>query len=196
MACCGLGPTFEAACQLNAGANDTILVTGLGPVGLGAIICCTFRGSRVIGVSRNQYRRELALQIGAEAVADPSLPGIIEKILDLTNGKGVDKVIECTGDATHQQLAIKTAKRKGQVAFIGESNALTLDVSNDLLRKGLTLHGIWHWNINNYQQLTDTIRASKQKIQKIITHTFALENVEEAFRVQLTANCGKVILRP
>ena len=196
MACCGLGPAFDAAHQLNAGAKDTILVTGLGPVGLGAVICCTLRGSHVIGVSRNEYRRELALQIGAESVADPDSPGIIEKILELTNGKGVDKVIECTGDASYQQLAIKTATRKGHVAFIGESQALTLDVSNDLLRKGLKLHGIWHWNINNYHQMIDTIRASKQKIRKLITHTFSLENVEEAFRVQLTANCGKVILRP
>lgn len=196
MACCGLGPAFEAAVQLNAGANDTILVTGLGPVGLGAVICSTFRGSHVIGVSRNEYRRELALQIGAEAVVDPASPDIIEKILDLTNGKGVDKVIECTGDATHQKLAIKAAKRKGHVAFIGESQSLTLDVSNDLLRKGLTLHGIWHWNINNYQQMIENIRASRQKIRKLITHIFSLENVEEAFRVQLTANCGKIILRP
>ena len=196
MACCGLGPTFEAAHLMNAGSNDTILVTGLGPVGLGAVISCTFRGSSVIGVSRNEYRRELALQIGAKAVADPSSPDIFEKILDLTNGRGVDKVIECTGVATYQHLAIKAVRRKGHVAFIGESQALTLDVSNDLLRKGLTLHGIWHWNINNYQQMIDTIRASKQKIRKLITHTFSLDNVEEAFMVQLKANCGKVILTP
>jgi L-iditol 2-dehydrogenase len=176
--------------------DDKVLITGLGPVGLGAVIESTYRGAKVIGVSRNEYRRSLAMQLGAAITLDPTDPETDEKILQLTNGKGVDKVIECTGEASHYQLAFTSVKQKGQIAFIGESSGITFNISKYILRKGLTLHGIWHWNLNDTQQMIDTIRASKEKISKLITHVFPLDKIEDALNLQLTANCGKVILRP
>lgn len=196
MACCGLGPALGAGKAMNINKNDTVLVTGLGPVGLGAVIYCTSQGARVIGISRNSYRRSLATDLGAEITFDPSASDVPEKILKLTNGKGVDMGIECTGENIHQQLAFTTVKRKGQIAFIGESSSFTFNVSRDLLRKGLTLHGIWHWNLNHADEMIALIRNSKEKIHKLITHTFPLEKVEDAFRLQLSGQCGKVILRP
>jgi L-iditol 2-dehydrogenase len=196
MACCGLGPALGAGNAMNIRRDDKVLITGLGPVGLGAVIDSTYRGARVIGISRNEYRRSLAMNLGAEITFDPTDPDINEKILQRTNGKGVDKVIECTGEAIHQQLAFISVKQKGQIAFIGESSGFTFNISKYLLRKGLTLHGIWHWNLNDSQQMIDTIRGSKEKISQLITHIFPLEKIEEAIKLQLTANCGKVILRP
>ena len=49
MACCGLGPTFGAMEQMQVNSLDTVMVTGLGPVGLGGIINAHYRGARVIG---------------------------------------------------------------------------------------------------------------------------------------------------
>jgi L-iditol 2-dehydrogenase len=196
MACCGLGPAFGAATTMAIDAGDTVLVTGLGPVGLGAIICSAYRGARVIAAGRNNYRRSLASQLGAELVIDPDDPEFREKILAVTNGKGVGKVIECAGEESYQSLAIMSAKRKGQVAFIGESGAFTIDVSKDLLRKGLTLHGIWHWNLKHSEEIIKLIRVSKEKLNILITHRFPLHKIEEAFQLQLTADCGKIILQP
>ena len=105
-------------------------------------------------------------------------------------------MIECTGDQFYQQMALSLVKRKGQIAFIGESPSFTFDLSTYLLRKGLTFHGIWHWNINYANDMIELIRRSKDKIGKLITHIFPMEKAEEAFRLQLTGNCGKVILRP
>jgi L-iditol 2-dehydrogenase len=196
MACCGLGPAFGAAKTMNVNAGDTVLVTGLGPVGLGAIIACTHRHAKVIGATRNEYRQSLAVQLGAALIIDPSSPHAIEKIMQFTDGKGADKVIECSGQELYQQLAINSVRRKGQVAFIGESSAFPFNISRDILRKGISLHGIWHWNLNDTDEMIDLIRTSKQKISKLITHIFPLEKIEEAFELQLTGHCGKVILRP
>ena len=66
MACCALGPSFGAACTLNLKPSDTLLVTGLGPVGLGAVTVGKFFGARVIGVDVQKWRREKAREIGAE----------------------------------------------------------------------------------------------------------------------------------
>ena len=62
MACCGLGPSFGGMQQTRVDSFDTVLVTGLGPVGLGAVVNAIFRGARIIGVESNSYRADLALQ--------------------------------------------------------------------------------------------------------------------------------------
>ena len=190
MACCGFGPAFAAGKTMNINAEDTVLITGLGPVGLGAVISSKFRGAKVIGCTRNEFRRKLALELGADAVIDPS------QINLATEGNGVNKVIECSGDSFYQQLALKTVKRKGEIAFIGESSELSINISKDLLRKGLTLHGIWHWNLNDTPEMINLIGSSKEKISKFITHKFPLAEIEEAFKIQQSGQCGKIILRP
>jgi threonine dehydrogenase-like Zn-dependent dehydrogenase len=82
------------------------------------------------------------------------------------------------------------------VAFVGESGDLTLQVSNDLIRNGLSLHGSWHWNLQHTDRVLETIRKAGALIDQVITHTYPLDRVEEAFRMQLSGQCGKVILHP
>ncbi len=196
MACCGLGASFGGIHTMGAGSFDTVLITGLGPVGLGAVINCVVRGSRVIGVARNSFRAELARKLGAEEVLDPDDPHCIDRIRDLTEGKGADKSVDCSGGEEYQKICIAGTRRKGQVAFVGESGDLTLRVSDDLIRNGLTLHGAWHWNLQDTALLMDTISRSAQLIDKLITHTYPLEQVEDAFKLQITGRSGKVLLHP
>lgn len=73
MACCGLGPTFGAMQRINVNALNTIMITGLGPVGLGGVINGTYRGTRVIGVDSNKYRTQKALELGAEPSSIPPM---------------------------------------------------------------------------------------------------------------------------
>ena len=69
-------------------------------------------------------------------------------------------------------------------------------VSDDMIRKGLTLHGVWHWNLPDAPQMMQLIRESGDKLAKQITHTFPMSQVREAWELQLTGNCGKIILKP
>ena len=85
LACCGIGPSFGAFESLGLGAFDTVLITGLGPAGLGAVINARFRGARVIGVESVTYRAERARQMGA-IVLDPRDDTILDRIKDLTVG--------------------------------------------------------------------------------------------------------------
>jgi threonine dehydrogenase-like Zn-dependent dehydrogenase len=91
---------------------------------------------------------------------------------------------------------IDAARRRGQVAFVGEAGDLTIRVSNDLIRKGLTLHGSWHWNLGDTARLLQVIRATRAKIAKLITHKFPLARVQDAWELQTTGQCGKVLLYP
>ena len=196
MACCGLGASFGAVKLLNVNSSDTVLITGLGPVGLGAIINCVALGAKVIGVARNAYRADLARELGASNILDPFDPECIMQIRDLTSSLGADKSIECSGVEMYQRICIDGTRRKGHVGFVGESNELRLNISDDLIRKGLTVSGSWHWNLKDAGQMMTTIENSKDLISKLITHRFSLNQVEEAFNIQVGGKCGKVLLHP
>lgn len=196
MACCGLGPTFGAMQLMQVDAFDTLLITGMGPVGLGGVINGVYRGARVIAVEGHPYRANLARELGAETVIDPADPDALDRIRALTGGVGVDKAIDCSGAAAAQRLLIDAARCKGEVAFVGQAGELTIHVSRDMISKGLRLHGAWHYNLADTPRLMQVIRASGALLERLITHTFPMSRTQEAFELQMTGNCGKVILDP
>lgn len=196
MACCGLGPTFGAMQRMDVRAFDTVLITGLGPVGLGGVINARYRGARVIGVESQPFRARLAHELGAEAVFDPRDEKIVERIMKLTDGRGVDKAVDCSGAAAAHRLMLDATRRRGDVAFVGEGGDLTVRVSTDFIRSGITAHGSWHFKRTEAHQLMQVIRAAPEQLDKLITHRFPLDKVKEAWELQLTGDCGKVMLLP
>ena len=196
MACCGLGPTFGAMQMMNVNAFDTVVITGMGPVGLGGIINAVHRGARVIAVSRNPYRARLARELGAEAVVNPEDKDALKQLMDLTEGVGFDKGVECAGVPERMRLLVDGVRRKGQIAFIGEAGDFTLKISNDMIRKGLTLYGAWHYNLGDIPRMMKIISDTLEKLDKLITHTYPMSRVEEAFKLQMGGQCGKIVLHP
>ena len=177
MACCGLGPTFGAMERMKVDAFDTLLITGMGPVGLGGVINGRYRGARVIAVEPHPFRRKLAGELGAHEVLDPSDREIREAVMDLTGGRGVDKAIDCSGTAGAQRLLIDTVKARGRVSFVGEGGELTIKVSADMIRKGIELIGNWHYNLTAYPRLMKVIRSSLEKLDTfIIPHVSSLRS--------------------
>ncbi|MBD3180663.1 zinc-binding dehydrogenase [Candidatus Poribacteria bacterium] len=196
MALCGLGPTFGAMQQMNVNALDTVMITGLGPVGLGGVINGTYLGARVIGVESHPYRANLARELGAEEVLDPNDEKILDRIMELTDGVGIDKAVDCSGASQAHRLMVDAARRKGQATFVGEGGEFPLAASRDMIRKGLVLRGNWHYNLGTYPKLMKVIRESGDKLDKFITHSFPMGDVQKAWELQVTGNCGKVILYP
>jgi threonine dehydrogenase-like Zn-dependent dehydrogenase len=115
LACCGLGPSFGAFDLMGLSAFDTVLVTGLGPVGIGAVINARYRGTRVIAVDALPYRANLARELGAIEVIDPRDPDAVRKIKDLCGGIGPDCALDCSGVVAAHRLCIDAVRRKGQV---------------------------------------------------------------------------------
>lgn len=197
MACCGLGPTFGAMQRMGTDRFDTILITGMGAVGLGGVINGVYRGARVIAVEGHPYRAKLAKELGAAEVVDPKdTAAAAKRIIDLTGGTGPDCGIDCSGVAAAQRLLIDTVKRRGQVAFVGEAGELTIKVSDDMIRKSLTVFGSWHFNLADAHRIMEVIRGSRNLLDKVITHTFPMAKVQDAWELQTRGECGKVMLHP
>jgi L-iditol 2-dehydrogenase len=195
LACCGLGASFGAMQLMAVNAFTTILITGAGPVGLGAVVNARFRGARVIVVESIPYRTEKALALGAEAVLDPADPAILETVLALTS-IGVDCALDCSGTVAAQRLCIDATRRKGKVAFVGECHDdLKLQISPDMIRKGLTLMGSWHYNLADFGKLMQVIQRSPL-IDRLITHRFPMSRIQDAFDCSISRQSGKIILDP
>ncbi|MCQ6558628.1 zinc-dependent alcohol dehydrogenase [Paenibacillus mendelii] len=198
LACCALGPSHGAYTRMNVSAFDTVLITGLGPVGLGAVLTAKYRGARVIGVEMNDYRADLARRLGADHIIDPRDGDAAAQIKALTNGKGADCGMDCSGVVSAHRLLIDTVRRRGQIAFVGESYHETpLHISSDMLRKGLTLIGSWHYNLNVFPNIMKMIRnTSESQLDCLVTHTFPMSRIQEAFEVSASGQCGKIIVKP
>ncbi len=193
MLCCGLGPAYGALDRMQVNEQDTLLITGMGPVGLGGVINAKYLGAQVIAVSANSYRSNLAIKLGADHVVVPGKTAL-EEIMDLTAGRGVSAAIDCAGAAEAQRLIIDATARNGKVAFVGESGNLDIKISDDMIRNGLTLYGIWHYNYSGIPKLFELVRKEQKKIDTLITHRFNLYEVEAAWKLQMTRQCGKVLL--
>jgi len=196
LACCALGPSFGAFQSLGASIFDTILITGLGPVGLGAVVNAKYLGARVIAVDTNPYRIQLAKELGADVVLDPTDPDIQSLIRNLCNGRGPDGAVECSGAPAAHRLCIDVVRRKGWVTFVGESHTETpIVISRDLIRKGLRLVGSWHYNLNDFSKVMQVIQHSTV-IDKLITHVFPMSQIQEAFETSASQLNAKILIKP
>ena len=193
MACCGLGPSFGAMQNMNVQSGETILITGLGPVGLGGVINGVHRGAKVIGVDSNPYRQRLAMELGAVAIIDPAHPDALQQVKDLTAGRGADRAMDCTAVPAAQKFAIQATRRRGHVTFVGWGGHIEMD---NMVPDGLTLQGSWHYNLRDTPKILRLIRDSAHLIDKQITHRFPMSRIQDAWELQLTGQCGKVIVRP
>ena len=194
---CALGPAYDALKQLGMRAGVTIVVTGLGPVGLGAVALATWKGARVFGVDPVAWRRERALALGAEAVFDADERNLLTILREKTAGGYPSLGLDCSGAADAERLLIDLAGVRGRVAFVGENNdTLPVSPSRDLIRKGLTLVGCWHMNLNDAPELIEFLTDAPDKTDLLVSHTFGFSGVQEAFDTFASRESAKVILLP
>src|SRR5260370_1411833 len=130
---------YGALKRLDVSGRDTLAVFGQGPVGLSATQLGCAMGARVIAVDLAAERRRLAKEFGAETVIDPRETDPAAALRELTHGEGVEAALDCTGNPEARVAAVRSACTWGRVCFVGEGNTTTFDISQDLIRKQLTI---------------------------------------------------------
>ena len=196
MANCALGPGFGAMKRMGLGRLETVLITGAGPVGLGTVVVARCLGARVIVAESVAHRAALARELGAEEVVDPTDPDAARQIRDLAGGDGVDCACECAGCVPAERLCLDAVRRRGRIAFVGECNDdLPIRVGNDMLRKGLTIHGSWNYNLGDVPAVFRIIQETPG-IERLTTHVLPMSRIQEALELCATHETGKVMLHP
>ncbi len=191
---CGTGTAFGALRRMHLAGGQTLAVFGQGPVGISATLLGAKMGARVIAVEANAERLALAKQYGAEAVVDSSKDDAEKVLKEMTRGEGVDLAIDCSGVAAARLAAVRAAKTWGTVCFVGEGGEVTLDVSRDLLRKQLTLVGSWTFSAMGQAECARFVVDNRIKLDRIFTHRWKLDQVDEAYRLFDTQSSGKGVI--
>jgi threonine dehydrogenase-like Zn-dependent dehydrogenase len=196
LALCALGPSFGAFDRMGLSVFDRLLITGAGPVGLGAVVNAKYLQARVVVVEANPYRVEKAYALGADLVVDPADEEALLKVRNWAGGEGVDVALDCSGVVAAQRFCIEATRRRGLVGFVGEcSDPLHIKVSPDMLRKGLTIHGSWHYNLTLVPKILDVIQNSAG-VSGLVSHEFPMSQIQHAFEVSASQQNAKIILKP
>lgn len=185
-------------------ANNTVLITGCGPIGLMTIALAKMSGARkVFATEINQYRRDLALKMGADLVLNPHQDDVSAAIKKETLiDSGIDVYFEMSGDALALQQGFQTIRSGGQAVLLGLANEPVLfDFANDLIAKGITVHGVigrtmYKTWIQAQKLLDSQLTVKPIDLKPIITHHFFIDEFEQAMKVAIDRDCGKVIIYP
>src|SRR5438093_1192515 len=188
---CGTGTAYWALKRIDVSGRDTIAIFGQGPVGLSATMLGKAMGARVLAVDLAAERRQLATELGADAVIDPRAVDPVSALRELTRGEGVEAALDCTGNPEARVAAVRSACTWGRVCFVGEGNTTTFDVSQDLIRKQLTILASWTFSAVGQEECARFIADRRIPLQKLLTHRFKLEAAAEAYRLFDTQTTGK-----
>ncbi len=178
-----IGTQFSAQKRLGVSGTDTVAIFGIGPMGGAGVMVAKARGARVIAVDVLESRLAMASALGADEVLDSTADPVVARLRELTHGEGPDVAIDCSGNPAAQNAALDATRRFGSVAFVGESRQTTINPSDQVLRKLLTVIGGWYFAAWEYPEITKFIGDHKLPVEQLVTHRFAIDDAAEAFRM-------------
>ncbi len=190
---------YTGAMNANIKPGSTVVVFGLGPVGVFALQTAKLYGpSRILAVDRVPERLARAAALGAEPI-DASDGQAVAKILDATKGRGVDSAIEAVGaDATITD-AILSVAAGGTISVIGVNMNMEFPYPMPLaFMKRLTLKAALVSVPATWDHLVPLIANGKLQPEEVFTHRLPLSQAAEGYRIFDKREDGvlKVLLDP
>lgn len=188
---CGTGTAYGALKRLDLAGDETIVIFGQGPVGLSATQLAKAMGARVIALDISGERRTLAHKFGADHVLDPMGNDVVTAVRDLTGGEGAHKSLDCSSNPEARASAVRCLRAWGVSCFVGEGGEVTLNVSQDLLRRQVSLVGSWTFSKNLQADCAAFVAERRIDVDALFTHEYRLDQAEEAYRLFDTQTTGK-----
>jgi len=178
---------ISAAESADMQIGDTVAVFAQGPIGLCATAGAKLKGaSLIIAVESDPVRAEMAKRMGADVVLDFAHKDVIKEIKGMTGGRGVDVAIEALGTQGTFENALKVLRPGGTLSSLGVySGKLTL--SGEAFSAGLGDHKIvttlCPGGKERMRRLIEMVRHGRLDLTPLITHTFPLERITEAYEL-------------
>lgn len=176
--------------QINAG--DTVLLLGTGGVSVFALQFAVMQGARVIMTSSSDEKLARARKLGAwQTVNYRDNPSWDDIAVAVTNGRGVDHVVETGGGGTLAQ-SISAVRVGGSIGLIGVLSGGQIDPTS-IMRKSIRLQGIYVGSRAMFERMNRAIEANA--LLPVIDRSFDFEDAQAAYRhMQGAAHFGKIVI--
>lgn len=188
-----LGTAYHGAKKAGIKKNSKVGIIGLGPVGLMAVASAKYLGGKVFAFDIIPKRLEMAKELGADIIINPQVANFEEKVKKETKGKGLDIVIDCSGNSEAINEGLKALKVRGKFIMIGVCTQLVVNAYDLISAKEIELIGSRNYHDSELEEIFNIIRENTQ-IEKIITHKFNIEQAKEAFKLAEERKGLKIIL--
>jgi threonine dehydrogenase-like Zn-dependent dehydrogenase len=172
-----------------AGPGKTVLVFGPGQQGLGCVLAAKAAGALVVilaGFSRDRARLDLALRLGADFVVDSQQEDLASKVMEITGGRGVDVVVDTTGDpqGSVAAMAVSLAAKGAILSLNGLEQAVPI---GEIKKRYLTVRAPRGRSYAAVELALRYIASGRWPLGEVCSHDFPLEEVDAAIR----ATAGK-----
>ncbi|MCY6958442.1 NAD(P)-dependent alcohol dehydrogenase [Clostridium brassicae] len=189
---------FHAAMQGNAKAGQIAVVMGAGCIGLVTMMALKAMGvSKVYVVDIMGKRLQKALELGADGVINGSTTDVVQKIMELTDGKGCDLAIETAGTQVTTIQAMHMIKKGSTIVLVGYSKNGEMNLPMGLaLDKELTFKTVFRYR-HIYPMAIDAVAAGKVNLKGIVTDVFKLDEAQKAmdYSVNNKSDIVKAVIR-
>ncbi|HEU4497215.1 MAG TPA: zinc-binding dehydrogenase, partial [Flavobacterium sp.] len=172
--------------------NDKAVIIGAGPIGLGQLQMAKISGADVLIIDKVGSSLELAADLGADAVANAEKEDVFQKVMDFTNGRGADITFECAGGTSMPETlpeATRLTRIGGKVVVVGgfDKGITSIGLEWQRIQMGeiqLIMSASYSfWGIYPEMQIClDLLSKGKLNAKKLITHSFALDEINKAFQ--------------
>lgn len=189
------------ACHHKAGTslNDTVLIMGAGPIGCLHVSVSKARGARTIISEPSETRRETAKRFEPDVIVDPFNEDLKAIVRDMTGGVGADIVICANPIAATQTQAVEIVRKAGRVVLFGglsKANPMTT-LDGNLIHYGeIELVGAFSYHPTFHQEALKLLSRKIIPADLMITHTFPLDRISEAFEISNAGESLKAIVTP
>ncbi len=192
---CGFGTVYEGLEKIGICGNDSVLVVGLGPVGLATAMLAKAMGAgKVIGVDTVESRMQIAKDKGLCDEVVLSNSEALEKVIALNGGVGFERTVDCSAHTLGRQLAIRATRKWGKCVFIGEGGTVEFNPSEDILHDQKTIYGSWVTSIWKMEEVVERLVRWGIHPEDLVTDRFTLENASDAYALMAEGKCGKVAI--
>jgi threonine 3-dehydrogenase len=189
-----LGNAVHTALSFDLVGED-VLITGAGPIGCMAAAICKHVGARYVVVTDvNDYRLELAKQLGATLVVNVTQSSIKDAMDSLNMKEGFDVGLEMSGNTQAFQDMLSSMNHGGRVGLLGILPDDTSIDWNQVIFKGLLLKGIYGREMFETWYKMASMVESGLDLNPILTHSYPVDDFQEAFDIMRSGQSGKVVL--
>ncbi|MFG0274387.1 MAG: L-threonine 3-dehydrogenase [Phycisphaerales bacterium] len=185
---------------MEAGASArTVLITGVGAIGLMAVMVAKAAGAtRIFAMDVDPARLELALELGADdAFNAKDGDGWIDQVRRATRGEGADALVEMSGAPPAYDAGFRALRNGGTASLLGTpSKPFVFDWAKHVIFKGTRLVGIHGRRMfETWYQAENLLLSGRIDLDRVITHTLPLEQYETALHAMQSGEAIKPVLR-